>query len=600
MRVDLTNLTYSRGLCFGVPLEDVFPSGEIHPSLKDLIFETYKNIIKNCYDVEYVLSRLQGSLQERLKLKQKLALCQEIAKLKVSPGAPLWVLRHFLGLLPLPLLPQYTNGRKYAWRNLSTACKISLTDYVTRGRKNYDLITKLAQELLHLPTENFLLAATLFNFLRMMSVLPEGEPKINKNTVFALVKYFSSSLFLRPFRPGWVTRIDKQYYPLLLYLILKWPEIRNVCVEKNKYSFEFPLEEIYPGYRKTLQPPECPYYLSKRSNNNATQTVPLFLQEEISDSNNEESLIRIVPPSYNDFSYLKDIGCQTEGSISENKENLTKINFSTPKQSEGGVETQVIFLRKDCCCTYSSNYEKYDGCEQNRDTDNHTDQFKSPENTLKYGWDLSEILDSKSASSMCSPTSEFTNSGNYSYDNYSKFNLMSDTEETNFVYEKIKLFDPVEKEEKRNHNEALKERISKVGWTYSSPIKDKNPCEGISEISPKNYPEPKADQYRLYYEARKSLNEELKEKLNQLKIKEESDVEVSICEDLERSSSRLNLSENVCESRRSVISVSKIRSKLDFLKVFNAKKAKARKSVSCDQMTSRVKYEKMGSISSIL
>ncbi|KAF2902006.1 hypothetical protein ILUMI_04181 [Ignelater luminosus] len=192
-------------------------------------------------------------------------------------------------------------------------------------------------------------------------------------------------------------------------------EIRDVCVENNKYSFEFPLEEIYPGYRRTLQPPECPYYLSKRSDNNTTQTVPLFLQEEISDSNNEESLIKIVPSSYNDFSYLKD----------------------------------------------RLSNEKLDH----------------------------------------------------------KFNLMPDTEETNFVYERIKLFHPVEKEEKRNHNEALKERILKVGWTYSSPIKDKIPCKGISKISLKNYPEPKADQYLLFYKACKSLNKELKDKLYKLKIK---------------------------------------------------------------------------------
>lgn len=387
---------------------------------------------------------------------------------------------------------------------------------------------------------------------------------------------------------------------MLLYVILKWPDIRKICKENSKYSFELPLEEIYPGYRKTSQPPECPYYLSKRSNNNATQTIPI--QEESSDSSEDGTLIRIVPPSYNDFSYLKDTACQTDDFTSESKENLEEISLSTQKSGKDVVETQVIFLRKDCCCTYSSNYERSDTYKANEDGDSHTDKSKLIGNTpsLKYGWDLSEILDSKSVSPTGSLTSEFANSANYSYDNYSKFDLICDREEANLVYEKIKLFDPIEKKEKRNHNEALKERISKVGWTYASPIKDKTICEEIGKTTPEVYTEPKADQYRLCYDIRKSLNEELKEKLNKLQIKEELDTEVSFCEDLGRSSSQLNLSENVCDSRKSASSVSKIKSKLDFRRVFNAGRPKTRKSVSSEQTTSSVKYEKMGAISSIL
>lgn len=57
----------------------------------------------------------------RLELKNRMENCFMLG-LSCLPGALLWILRHFLGLLPLPILPHYTDGETFQWIKLSEHC----------------------------------------------------------------------------------------------------------------------------------------------------------------------------------------------------------------------------------------------------------------------------------------------------------------------------------------------------------------------------------------------------------------------------------------------------------------------------------------------
>ncbi|XP_066138534.1 uncharacterized protein [Euwallacea fornicatus] len=110
---------------FGVPLEDVSPAEDMHMRLKHLFHMAYKSYIKYEYSIEGLLKYNQGSLNERLELKDRLvfALDYHAATKDFSPGAYFWLLRHFLGLLPIPLLPAYTGGINFEWKSVANECK---------------------------------------------------------------------------------------------------------------------------------------------------------------------------------------------------------------------------------------------------------------------------------------------------------------------------------------------------------------------------------------------------------------------------------------------------------------------------------------------
>lgn len=116
-----------------------------------------------------------------------------------APGAYLWVIRHFLGLLPLPLFPGCTKGTKFDWPTLSTGCR--------RAFKNHslarDVDTEIARLLNELPEENLRLVKMLMSFLRRMAAKRcEGKSSLRRASLRALCAYFSGAMFIRPFWPG--------------------------------------------------------------------------------------------------------------------------------------------------------------------------------------------------------------------------------------------------------------------------------------------------------------------------------------------------------------------------------------------------------------
>lgn len=58
---------------------------------------------------------------------------RNILNVKVAPGAPLWVLRHFLGLLPSPIFAPKSDVNH--WLNFASDCYQQLVDCI-KTRKN--------------------------------------------------------------------------------------------------------------------------------------------------------------------------------------------------------------------------------------------------------------------------------------------------------------------------------------------------------------------------------------------------------------------------------------------------------------------------------
>lgn len=81
---------------------------------------------------------MQGTVNERLNLKELIEKCVYL-QFKKLPGALLWIIRHFIGLLPLPLMPHYTNNKFFNWKKLSLMCK----QYLTSKEENFQEECKL-------------------------------------------------------------------------------------------------------------------------------------------------------------------------------------------------------------------------------------------------------------------------------------------------------------------------------------------------------------------------------------------------------------------------------------------------------------------------
>ncbi|KAB0799626.1 hypothetical protein PPYR_07506 [Photinus pyralis] len=117
-------------LSFGVPLETNFQDASgLHPIFQHVFKICYLRL-KGCgYSVENAIKFFQGTLQERLALKESIAFGKDLTNIKCSPGALLWVIRHFIGLLPVELLPKRIGNVKYNWMRLSKPCAKYLGEY---------------------------------------------------------------------------------------------------------------------------------------------------------------------------------------------------------------------------------------------------------------------------------------------------------------------------------------------------------------------------------------------------------------------------------------------------------------------------------------
>ncbi|GJQ76512.1 hypothetical protein Trydic_g2217 [Trypoxylus dichotomus] len=612
----ISNNSIRTRLPFGVPLDDIFPSNDIHPYLKTIFSKAYHDITLNKYSVEEVISKLQGTIAERLLLKEVTVSCKPMPS-GLPPGVLLWILRHFIGLLPLPLLPEYTNGQHFSWKRLAQFCKRSFMKYTTIEVNNRLLICKLAEELSRLPHANLLLLTAMLNFVRALARERCGSNIRNFNRLEALylVRYFSSSIFLRPYNPGRVSKVDRHYFPLLLYLVLKWPAIKKhfEANARDPIPFKNSVREsiaVSPSY----YPKPAEKILKIKDSYAQTDDYVHFEScSEIASEDNcfksvsqnsqlDDYLEAVSEVENNECAFLRDTGCQTEEIVQKPK-NIKDYFFR-----DGDIR---------CCCTYGNNYEsclneygsldKY--CQTNlNDTGNKsppricsktdastsTDKImyklclcdldkksiKTPiisrrnigvntDDLCYYDW-ISSNQSPKSTlkrSSLCSPQT-FISNNDYMYDDYtdSTLNLIRNIEETKSL---------------QDENDVLG-RIAKIGWTYTPP-RSTAPTSPL--VSPKTMSKTglKEENCIVCCNDKEQLSKEDKEN----------------CSSTDSLKSKRSVSNVSFPKSRKSFTVANIKSKLDFFKIFGGKKDKLKGSCSFDEI-SNIKYKKMNSVRSTL
>ncbi|GLV31944.1 Cytochrome P450 6a19 [Carabus blaptoides fortunei] len=245
--VKYTNLEPIRlNLKFGVELYELNPPWYLHPSLKNLMYLA-KISIKHRDKRQYALHEfsrpnfaIQGTTHERLLLKQRLITCKSIFNLHIAPGVPIWLLRHFLELLPTPIFPPQNDA--HHWRNLSTKC------HKSSSKEIKDIVAK---ELACLPARNLTFLFEFFELIRSLAT----DDFVDSSISIIFVKYFASSLFSRPYMSE-VAESDDKYNSLLLFIIYFWPELRlqihNVIItrDKNINSFYYYCDKYSEDYYK--------------------------------------------------------------------------------------------------------------------------------------------------------------------------------------------------------------------------------------------------------------------------------------------------------------------------------------------------------------
>ncbi|XP_066256851.1 uncharacterized protein [Euwallacea similis] len=240
---------------FGVPLEDVSPAEGLHVRLKHLLHMVYESYIKCEYSIEILLKYNQGPLNQRLELKGRLvfALDYHISAKGFPPGAYFWLLRHFLGLLPLPLLPAYTGGVNFNWKSLANKCKKYFkchNNYDQRGNLESDI----AQEVSMLPMQNLTLLNVFIQLIRVISLKRTKRSyqcQFNRKSLEVLVNYYCPSLFIRPYQPHSLEKCE--YFPLILLIILRWKNIYQHCCNIRMHTVDFVCSGIEQQGNKLLQ-----------------------------------------------------------------------------------------------------------------------------------------------------------------------------------------------------------------------------------------------------------------------------------------------------------------------------------------------------------
>ncbi|XP_022920033.2 uncharacterized protein [Onthophagus taurus] len=526
-------------LPFGVPINDIFPSDDIHPHLKATFIRAYQDITSSRLPILDILGKYQGTVDQRLEVKKAVSECRQMPNV-TPPGVILWVIRHFMGLLPIPLLPSYSDEKYFNWYQLARVCKQTFLQHRIVDVNNGLLTAKIAKDLLRLPSSNLLLFAILVQFIRLIASNKYAKKRLNHLTAYYMVRYFCSTLFLRPYTPGKLTKLDKQYFPLLLYIVLRWPEIQALFKQKSKLitspQFEIPEELINTKKIYSL--------ITKRYVDVSTQTdIKLCLLDRISEV------------SFETCDFLKDVGVQT-------------CHFREPENLDferSSMFSEDLSLTKLCGTQSSLSLISFDevfknvnergsspreiGCNTEYtlpiilklNETSKIDRGVNTENLINYGWST--------------PKNCITPEGEYIYDSY-------DTSMLNLISPKLP--------EINDNNKEIMKKISKIGWTYTPPKSNT-----LIELNKDN--EENLNNYTLCYGSKELLDVDIKETVSP-------------------KNNNLNEEENghSVKRKRSNFSVASIKSKLDFLKKFTPRKNKLKTSNSLEEI-SNIKYKKMTS-----
>ncbi|CAH1109189.1 unnamed protein product [Psylliodes chrysocephalus] len=313
MTVELNCVKSSKRFDFGVPLEDIFPPDDIHPRLK-FIFQKALGLYEESHlSIQDILNE-RLCLQECLELKQSIIYDKQPGINLFNPvGAYFWIIRHFLGLLPIPLIPKITSTHRYNWEELSRKCRNLLRTNKFRNRKEFNFFNySIAKSLNNLPKEHILMLNTVVVFIREVS-----KEKSSENILQSLLRYYCDAVFIRPFTPGHRVA-DVDMFPLMSYLVKKW-----------FYIIEYLKTEYIPSFSLNN------YYTRTKSEK------PSQIHSHITNLPDMFWFNKNMPSSSVIVKYLKDAECQTD---STNEETLnSSVNTMTQKELPGSADCSVIF-----------------------------------------------------------------------------------------------------------------------------------------------------------------------------------------------------------------------------------------------------------------
>lgn len=404
-------------------------------------------------------------------------------------------------------------------------------------------------------------------------------------------------------------QLDRHYFPLLLYLVLKWPAIKEYFEPNAKCSTTLAkIPPIYP-YRYLE-----PTITKVKIKDVYTQTDDYFDFDEDSEVISEDNCFKSISQTSNlddtyidaisdvarekECIFLRDTGCQTDDFL---KECCIKEDYFS---HDSNIQ---------CCCTYGSNYEsslmenqsldkycqtsfieddkksfagvtskfdvstctdrvlpsKYTQCELNRVSTGTLRPSRhigtNTDDAPYYGW-ITPYGSPKSTlnrTDLCS-THTFISHSEYIYDDYasSNLNLLGNTEETNLV----------------DGDSDVLGRIAKIGWTYTPPN-----SAGPTSPTTTSKSGLKEEIYTTCYNEKECKNTEDKEN----------------CSSRESLKSKQSIGNVSPAKSKKSFTVANIKSKLDFFKIFTAKKNKLQGSCSFEEI-SNIKYKRMNSARSTM
>ncbi|KAL3268369.1 hypothetical protein HHI36_007485 [Cryptolaemus montrouzieri] len=213
---------------FGVPLDDLFPPNDLHPKIELMYSYASKSLKKEMFGSD-IVSSSSNQTEDLINLR-KMVLNSKY--LQGTPQSFLWLIEHFLGLLPIPLLPPYLQEKRLNWLLLSKQCKGIFQRYHETKRINYNLDDEIVSEMSKLPPQHSLLLDLQIRFMREISFFPEKLSR-KKSKLIYYTKYFTASIFLRPFRSGLEQSIEKEYRYIILYMVLRWPFIQITYIHPS-------------------------------------------------------------------------------------------------------------------------------------------------------------------------------------------------------------------------------------------------------------------------------------------------------------------------------------------------------------------------------
>nr|CAH7737312.1 unnamed protein product [Callosobruchus chinensis] len=484
---------------FGIPLQDIFPPNDIHPRLKYLLEKAYHQYKDTRCTIQETFRCYEGFLEECFKLKETITFdLYYYRSILYRTGSYFWLLRHFLGLLPIPLLPDYTNGIYFDWNYLAERCKRFFKD---QHRSVCNVIDyDIAMNLNFLPFEHFLLLSYMMVFLRKVCQKSVNDSKLDKESLKFIVNYYCASMFMRPYRPG--EKVEAMS-PLLLYLIVRWRKIQIHCNKMGHPTYF--LQKNFMDYSTTNgMMPRVDQWVQTEEN------MPYFQTEIV-------EVYRSVP----NYEYLpkqeavtRDMGCQTEVSLEQKAVQCSSSPeyiepFDISANDEGNILATDSMLVLPVTSRFSTTQQTQIEMPLTElsSKKNGTNAFDYTEMTFFSAFDCSDInsneletgielhvsdVDNQNESNINNKTDQGIDVSSPSKNTEISFfstiesstpstwqDVMKETSQTvkkvqEYIYDDNETFkkedyNQIGNERSTRKSQSLVDKCSKVGWTYTRP-----------------------------------------------------------------------------------------------------------------------------------